>query len=62
MQQSLGPLDSTDPTYTAEDFLKAIKANMVMSAGPEQIDSPYHEAWILKQIAMIQTALTGPAH
>ena len=34
---------------------------MVMTAGPEQTDSPYHEAWILKWIAMIQTALIGPA-
>ena len=34
---------------------------MVMTAGPEQTDSPYHEAWILKRIAMIQTALIGPA-
>ena len=33
---------------------------MVMTAGPEQIDSPFHEAWILKRIAMIQTALIGP--
>ena len=32
-----------------------------MTAGPEQTDSPYHEAWILKPIAMIQTALIGPA-
>ena len=34
---------------------------MVMTAGPEQNDSPFHEAWILKRIAMIRTALIGPA-
>ena len=34
---------------------------MVMTLGPEQTDSPYHEAWILKRIAIIQTALIGPA-
>ena len=34
---------------------------MVMTTGPEQTDSPFHEAWILKQIAMFQTALIGPA-
>ena len=61
MQQSLRPFDGTDPTYTTEDFLNAITANMVMTAGPEQTDSPYHAAWILKRIAMIQTALIGPA-
>ena len=32
-----------------------------MTAGPKQINSPFHEAWILKRIAMIQTALIGPA-
>ena len=34
---------------------------MVITAGSEQTDSPFHEAWILKPIAMIQTALIGPA-
>ena len=34
---------------------------MVMTEGPEQTDSPYHEAWILKRINMIQTSLIGPA-
>ena len=61
MQQSLRPFDGTDPTYTTEDFLNAIRANMVKTGGPEQTDSPYHEAWILKRIEMIQTALIGSA-
>ena len=60
MQQSLRPFDGTDPTYTTEDFLNAITANMVMTAEPEQILSPFHEAWILKRIAVIQTALIEP--
>ena len=62
MQQSLKPFDGTDPTYTTEDLSNAITANMVMTAGPEQIDLPYHKAWVLKRIAMIQTTLIGPAH
>ena len=32
-----------------------------MTAGPEQLDSQNHEAWILQRFAMIQTALIGPA-
>ena len=40
MQQSLRSFDGTDPTYTTEDFLNAITANMVIRAGPEQTDSP----------------------
>ena len=39
MQQSLKSFDGTDPTCTTEDFLKAITANMVRTAGPEQTDS-----------------------
>ena len=44
MQQSLRPFDGTDPNYTTENFLNAITANMVMTARPKQIDSPYHKA------------------
>ena len=50
MQQSLRPLDGTDPTYATKNFLNAITANMVMPVGAEQTDSPYHEVWILKRI------------
>ena len=61
MQQSLRPFDGTDPTYTTEDFLNAITANMVMKLEPKQNDSPFHEVWILKRIAIFQSALIGPA-
>ena len=61
MQHSVRPFDGTDLTYKTEDFLNAIIANMVMTAGPEQTDSPFRETWILKRIAMIPTALIGPA-
>ena len=58
MQQYLRPFDDIDPTYTMEGFLKANKAR---TAGPEQVDSPHHDAWRLKRIALIQIALIGPA-
>ena len=61
MQHSFSTFDGTHPTYTTPDSLNAIRANMVKTAGPEQTDSPFHEAWILKRIAMIQTALIGQA-
>ena len=62
MQHSLRPIGGTDPTYTIEDFLNSITAaNMVTTAKPKQVDSTYHEAWILKRITIIQTALIGPA-
>ena len=34
---------------------------MVRTAGPQQTDSPYHKALILKRVAMLQTALIDPA-
>ena len=34
---------------------------MAVTAGREQNDSQFHEAWILKRLAMIQAALIGPA-
>ena len=61
MQQSLRLFDDTDPTYTTENFLNAITAKMLMTAGPEQTGSPFLEGWILKRIAMIQTSLIGPS-
>ena len=60
MQQSLRPFDGTDPIDTT-DFLNANSANIVMTEGQELIDSPYQETWILNRIAMIRTALIGPA-
>ena len=61
MQVSPRTFDGTDPTYITEDILNAITAYTVMTAGPEQNDSPYQEACILKRVAMIQKALIGPA-
>ena len=61
MQQLLRPFDGTDPTYSTEDFLNAIPASMVVTAGTEQIESPYNKVRNLKWIAMIQTALKSPA-
>ena len=37
MQQSPRPFDGTDPTYTIEDFLNAITANMAMTAEPNKL-------------------------
>ena len=51
MQQSLRPFDGNDSTYTAEVFTNTITANMVMTAGPKQVDSPYHGAKIEKNEA-----------
>ena len=60
MDQSSRPFDVTEPTYTTDGFLNAITGNLVITAGPEPVESPYHETWILKKIAGIQPALIGP--
>ena len=44
MQEPLKPFDGTEHTYTTDDILNAITADMVMIAETEQIDSPYYEA------------------
>ena len=59
MLQSLRRFVVSDPIYTKKRFLNAITANMVMTAEPEQTDSPYHVALILKQNAKKQKAPTG---
>ena len=60
MQQSLRSSDGTDPIFN-KVFSNAITAIMVRKAGSEQVDSEYHEEWILKRIGMIRTALKGLA-
>ena len=44
MQEPLRPFDGTEPTYTTDEILNAMTANMVMVAETKQIDSPYYEA------------------
>ena len=56
-----GSVPIQDHSYTIEAFLNAIKQNLVMTVGHNQVDTSYHGAWILKRIAMIQTALMGSA-
>ena len=50
------------PPIQQKIFYMLSQHKMGKTAGPEQTDSPFHEAWILKRIAMIQTSLKGPAH
>ena len=47
MKQSNRLFDGTDLKLTTENFLNAIKTNMVMTEA-EQTDSPFHQALISK--------------
>ena len=32
----------TDPEYSKEDYLNAVKANLILNTGPEPINTPLH--------------------
>ena len=60
MQQSLRPFNGKDQMYTTEDILKAIKANMTMTAGPEQKNFCFMQHGFRKRIAVMQTEIVCP--
>ena len=33
----------TDPEYSVEDYLNAVKANLILNIGPEPIITPIHQ-------------------
>ena len=51
----------TDPKYSVEDYLNAVKANSILNIGPEPINTPLHQNWIHRRTALIQTTLDGAA-
>ena len=51
----------TDPEYSAEDYLNAVTANLILNIGPEPINTPLHQNWIHRHTALIQTTLDGAA-
>ena len=51
----------TDPEYSVDDYLNAVIANLILKIGPESINSPLHQNWTHRRIALIQTTLDGAA-
>ena len=51
----------TDPEHSVEDYLNAVTANLILTIGPESINSPFHQNWIHRRTALIQTTLDGAA-
>ena len=51
----------TDPEYSAEDYLNAVTANLILNIGPEPVNTPLHRNWIHRRTALIQTTLDGAA-
>ena len=51
----------TYPEYSVEDYLNAVRANLNLNIGPEPVNTPLHQNWIHRRIALIQTTLDGRA-
>ena len=51
----------TDPEYSVEDYVNAVTANLILNIGPEPINTPLHQNWILRRIGLIQTKLDDSA-
>ena len=50
-----------DPEHSVEDYLNAVTANLILTIGPESINTPLHQNWIHKRTALIQTTIDGAA-
>ena len=51
----------TDPEYSVEDYLNAVTAKLILSRGPEPVNTPPHRSWLHKCAALIQTTFGGAA-
>ena len=51
----------SDPEYSIEGYLNAVIANLILNIGLEPINTPLHQNWIHRRIALIQTTLDGAA-
>ena len=53
----------TDPEYSAEGYLYAITANLIVNIGLEPVNTPepINQNWIHRRTASIQTTLDGAA-
>ena len=51
----------SDPDYFLEAYLNAVTANLILNIGPEPVNTPFHQNWIHRRTALIQTTLDGAA-
>ena len=51
----------TYPEFSAEDCLNAVTANLVLNIRPEPVNTSFHQIWIHRRTASIQTTLDGAA-
>ena len=46
-------ITGTDPEYSVEDYLNAVTANLILTLGPEPVNTPLHQTWIHRSTAPI---------
>ena len=59
--KSLMVFTGTDPEYSAENYLNAVTANLILNIVPGPINTPLHQNCIHRRTALIQTTLDGAA-
>ena len=57
----LKPFDGTDYKYPPSQFLNAVQAHATYQLGPEPSHPAYQQQWHIRRMALVATALTGPA-
>ena len=45
----------TDPEYSAEDNLNAVKSNLILNMGSEPFKTPLHQNWIHRRTTLKYT-------
>ena len=48
-----------DSEYSIEEFLNAVRANLILNIAPEPVNTQLHQNWIHRRTALIQTTLDG---
>ena len=51
----------TDPKYLVEDYLKVVRASLILKFSPEPVNRAVHQNWIQRSTALIQTTLDSTA-
>ena len=54
-------MTGTDPEYSVKEYLKAVTENLNLNIDPEPINTPFHQEWIHRSKALIQTTIFGAA-
>ena len=54
-------ITGTDPEYSVEDYLNAVIENLILIIEPKPVNTPFHQNWIHRCTALIQTTLDGAA-